>query len=76
LYEELAGSVTQSAAVAKAVTEGYRVFHSTLEGEKLGFSGVSLDEEAINMITSQRMFQASARMITTISELLDVLVNL
>jgi flagellar hook-associated protein 1 FlgK len=62
--------------VARSVAEGFRVFQKTLEGEQLGISGVSIDEEAVRMISYQRTFQASARYIATISELLDVLVNL
>lgn len=58
------------------MAEGFRSFHATLEGEHLGLSGVSLDEEAVNMMTFQRSYQASAKVISTIDELLDVLVNL
>ena len=58
------------------MAEGYRSFQSTLEGEHLGLSGVSLDEEAINMMTYQRTFQAAAKVISTISELLDILTAL
>ena len=39
-------------------------------------SGVSIDEEAVKMMTLQRIYQASAKYIQTISELLDLLVNL
>ena len=39
-------------------------------------SGVSIDEEAINMISLQRIFQATARYIATIQEMLDTLVSL
>ena len=60
----------------QAVVEGFRTFHATLESEHLSISGVSIDEEAINMLAFQRAFQASARVIKTIDELLEVLVNL
>ncbi len=76
LYDDFTSDVTQGAAVSKAVTEGFRVFQQTLEGQFLAISGVSIDEEAVNMITYQRAYQASARYISTISDLLDVLVNL
>lgn len=76
LYERLTGETTQAAAVANSVAEGFRVFQQTLEGQQLAISGVSLDEEAIKLITLQRSFQASARLVATLSELLDVLVNL
>ena len=76
VYEKWMGATSQASALAQAVAEGYRSFHTTLEGEHLALSGVNLDEEAINMITFQRTYQASAKIIATISEMLDVLVNL
>jgi len=39
-------------------------------------SGVSLDEEAVNLIRYQKAFTASARAITTMDEVLNVIVNL
>ncbi len=68
--------MTQGSSVAKAVAEGFRTFEDTLRGQQLATSGVSLDEEAVRMITYQRAYQASARFITVLNELLDVLVNL
>lgn len=38
-------------------------------------SGVSLDEEMTNMLKYQKSYQASARMITVMDELLDTLIN-
>ena len=38
-------------------------------------SGVSLDEETANLMKFQRAFQASARLISTIDDMLDVVVN-
>ncbi len=74
--EQLVNTVTQGATVAQAVADGLRVFEATLEGENQAFSAVNIDEEAIRMITLQRTFQASARFIQTITELLDTLINL
>jgi flagellar hook-associated protein 1 len=76
LYDQIVNDVAQGASVAQAVAEGFRVFEGTLEGQGQAISGVSLDEEAIKMITLQRIYQASARYIQTVSELLDLLVNL
>lgn len=76
LYDQLIGDSAQGASVARSVAEGFRVFKGTLEGQHLAITGVSIDEEAIRMITYQRTFQASAKFIATISDLLDVLVNL
>lgn len=76
LYNQLLNEVTQGSSIAKSVAEGYRVFEDTLEGQEQSVSGVSIDEEAIKMLTLQRIYQASARYIQTVSELLDLLVNL
>jgi len=76
IYDDLVGEVTQSASVSRSVTEGFRTFARTLEGQHLGMAGVSIDEEAVKMIAFQRAFQASARFISTIDELLNTLVNL
>jgi flagellar hook-associated protein 1 FlgK len=76
LYDRWMGETSQASSLSRSVAEGYRSFQSTLEGEHLGLSGVSLDEEAINMMTYQRTFQAAAKVITTISEMLDILVQL
>jgi flagellar hook-associated protein 1 FlgK len=76
LYDRLTSETTEAAAVARSVADGFRVFEETLNGQKLGISGVNLDEEAINMIVFQRAFQASAKYIATVSELLEVLVDL
>ena len=75
-YEAIVAGVTQSSSVTKAVSEGFRVFQRTLEGQQLGLSGVSIDEEAVNMLGYQRAYQASARMIATLSDLLNTLINL
>jgi flagellar hook-associated protein 1 FlgK len=76
LYDRLHGGVTQQSAVATAVFDGLRVFEETLQGQHLALSGVSLDEEAVKLITYQRAYQAAARFIATMSELLELLVNL
>ncbi|MCA9104374.1 MAG: flagellar hook-associated protein FlgK [Planctomycetales bacterium] len=76
IYEQISVEVTQTAAAAKAEVDGLEVFHNMIEAEHLSITGVSLDEEAIKLMTYQRSYQASARVIQTASQLLEVLVNL
>ncbi|MCI0332230.1 MAG: flagellar hook-associated protein FlgK [Planctomycetes bacterium] len=76
LYNQILNEVAQGSSIAQSVAEGYRVFEGTLEGQQQAVSGVSVDEEAIKMITLQRIYQASARYIQTCSELLELLVQL
>ena len=76
VYDQIINETTQGATIAAAVADGLRVFEGTLDASAQAVSGVNLDEEAIDMIMLQRTYQASARYISTVSELLDVLVNL
>jgi flagellar hook-associated protein 1 FlgK len=46
-----------------------------INGQRQSVSGVSLDEEMTNLITFQRGYQASARIMTTIDSTLDTLIN-
>jgi len=75
-YDKIINDTTQGATVAAAVADGLKVFEGTLEASAQAVSGVNLDEEATDMIQLQRTYQASARYIQTLSELLDLVVNL
>lgn len=46
-----------------------------IENRRLSTSGVSLDEEMANMVRFQHAYSAAARMITTMSEIYDILIN-
>jgi flagellar hook-associated protein 1 FlgK len=48
---------------------------TALQAQRDQISGVNLDEEAANMMSLQRGYQASARFISVISQLTDQLVN-
>jgi flagellar hook-associated protein 1 FlgK len=76
LYDRLTGNVAQASQTAQAAAEGFRYFQQTLQGQHLAVSGVNLDEEAVRMIEYQRVFQASARVVATVNELLQTLLNL
>lgn len=46
-----------------------------MERRRESISGVSLDEELANMVQFQLAYQASARLVTTIDDMLDTVVN-
>jgi flagellar hook-associated protein 1 FlgK len=48
---------------------------TSINNQRQSVSGVSLDEEMTNLITYQRAYQASARMMTTIDSAFDTLIN-
>lgn len=48
---------------------------NALQNQRQSVSGVSLDEEMTNLITYQRGYQASARALSAIDDMLDQLIN-
>ena len=46
-----------------------------VDDRRQSVSGVSLDEEMSNLVRFQRAYQASSRAMSTMDEMLDVLIN-
>jgi flagellar hook-associated protein 1 FlgK len=47
-----------------------------LQNQQESISGVSLDEEMTNLIQYQQAYEAAARLVTTVSQMMDTIVNL
>jgi flagellar hook-associated protein 1 len=60
---------------AKRMIKNQESLLQSFEETRLSISGVSLDEEMANLVQFQHAYQANAKMIATIDELLDVVVN-
>lgn len=61
---------------AETRLEASGTVRASLEAQYAGVSGVSLDEESINLINYQQSYQGAARFISVVSELTQVLLNL
>jgi flagellar hook-associated protein 1 FlgK len=60
---------------AKRIVKNHEALLSSLDESRTSISGVSLDEEMANMIQFQHAYQANAKIISTVDELLDVVIN-
>jgi flagellar hook-associated protein 1 FlgK len=67
-------AIRQGQAREKATADG--VVRANLEGQQQAISGVNADEEAINLIRYQRAYQASARFLTVVDEMINTLLAL
>ena len=76
VHEQSVTGLGQRISLQGSTSEGLRNFYATLQSQHLAITGVNIDEESIKMITYQRAFQASSRVISTAAEMLDLLVNL
>ena len=60
---------------ANRQVEADSVVRDSLEAQHQNVSGVNADEEAINLLSFQRVFQASAKFLTIVDEMFDVILN-
>ena len=56
--------------------ESTRLVRESLEAQHAAVSGVSIDEESINLITFQRQYQGAARFISVVDELTQTLMSI
>ena len=75
-YQTTVNTIATSAAGAKTNAEATLVVKDTLQAQREALSGVSLDEEAVNLMKQQRAFQGAARLITVVNEMMDTVLNL
>jgi flagellar hook-associated protein 1 len=54
----------------------YKLAASALNSQRQSISGVSLDEEAANMVKFQRAYQAAAKVMSTVDDMLGTLMNM
>ncbi|MGH4141111.1 flagellar hook-associated protein FlgK [Clostridium sp.] len=60
---------------AKKTVTNHTTLLAGLNESRTSISGVSLDEEMANMIQFQHAYQANAKIISTVDELLDLVIN-
>ena len=52
-----------------------QVVTGQVDNAKEQLSGISLDEEMVNMLSAQRAYEAASRVMTTVDSMLDTLIN-
>jgi flagellar hook-associated protein 1 FlgK len=72
---QINGLATKTAG-ANAAVESSALVKGSLAAQAQAVSGVSLDEESINLLQFQRQFQAAARFISIIDETLQTLLSI
>lgn len=72
-YQALVNGIATSTAAAKTNAEASKSITDTLQAQRDALSGVSIDEEAVNLLKQQRAFQAAAKLITSVDEMMKTL---
>jgi flagellar hook-associated protein 1 FlgK len=72
-YEAAITGLATTAAAARTNADATRVVKETLLAQRESLSGVSLDEEAINLMRQQRAYQGAARLIAAVDEMMETI---
>ncbi|MEM6560836.1 MAG: flagellar basal body rod C-terminal domain-containing protein, partial [Planctomycetota bacterium] len=75
-YEKMSNRVAGRAADTATDAQSASITRQTLEAQREALSGVSLDEEATNLLRYQQAYQAAARVIAVVDELMDSLLRI
>lgn len=75
VFSNAVGVLAAKVASATSVAEAAQVSSEQAATLAQSAGGVSLDQELTDLITAQRAYEASARMITAIDEMLQTLIN-
>lgn len=74
-YTALVGGVAATSRLAQQQQATQDAVTSSVDTLRQSASGVNLDEEITNMLTLQHSYQASSRVLSTMNDLLDTLIN-
>lgn len=74
-YKNFIARLGVAAHEAQRMVENQNVLVEQLNKRKEAISGVSLDEEMVNLIQYQYAYQAAAQVINVVDEMLDTLIN-
>ncbi|MEI5675484.1 MULTISPECIES: flagellar hook-associated protein FlgK [unclassified Nocardioides] len=74
-YQSLVNNFGSQVNSAKGLAGTQRLLTSQVDGARDQVSGVSLDEEMVGMLASQRAYEAASRVMTVVDSVLDTLIN-
>ncbi len=75
-WDDATQAVGVAAGSAKTAAQAAEVVRQNLDAQRQVVSGVSIDEEAINLLNYQSQYQASARFISVVQELTQTLLSI
>jgi flagellar hook-associated protein 1 FlgK len=75
-YGDIVGDVASRRASAQTMLESRQAISAQIDAMHEAMSGVSLDEEFVNLTKFQRAYEASSRVLATTDQLLSELLNM
>lgn len=73
--QTLVSEIGVDASAAKSFSENQNTILQSIDKQRLADSGVDTDEEAMNLITYQNMYQLNAKVVTMMNQIFNSLIN-
>jgi flagellar hook-associated protein 1 FlgK len=74
-YQRLVNGFGSAVASTQRLAANQVAMTSQVDAAREQQAGVSIDEETVNMVMAQHSYEAAARVMTTVDEMLDTLIN-
>jgi flagellar hook-associated protein 1 FlgK len=74
-YQRLVNGFGSAVASVKRLSANQLAMATQVDAAREQLTGVSIDEETVNMVMAQRSYEAAARVMTTVDQILDTLIN-
>jgi flagellar hook-associated protein 1 FlgK len=75
-YQSMIDGIASQTSAAKTNAEATQTVMNTLAAQRESLSGVSLDEEAMNLMKQQRAFQGAAKLVTTVNDMMQTVLDM
>ncbi len=75
-YDAMITGIATATANANSNVQAAQTVTDTLSAQRESLSGVSLDEEAINLMREQQAFQGAAKIISAVNEMMQTLLQM
>ena len=75
-YQNMINDYASFGFIAKQNMDNHQLLLNNFENLKQSYSGVNMDEEFSNMMKFQKMYQATAKFVTTLNELYEILIGI
>lgn len=74
-YQKLVNALGSTVASTKRLAINQQALTDQVDNAREQMSGVSTDEELVNLVAAQRSYEAASRVLTTLDEMLETLIN-
>lgn len=75
-WSDTVAQVGSETASAKSSADAASAVRQNLDAQRSALSGVSVDEESVNLLTFQRQYQGAAKFISVVDEMTQTLISL